>query len=260
MIRFKGLRPVFYPECCLSFPAVSRVKEELSLFGPDVIHVVTEFGIGYAGMRAARELSIPLVMSYHTNLDQYLKYFRFPHLKKTAEAYLRWFHSFPLVNLCPSRDTIRQLHAQGYERLGLWTRGIDTVQYSPARRSEELRKKLGGENRLIFLYAGRMSAEKGLHILTESIRLVNETVPDRILFVFTGDGPLLPELKALDLPKPCSPAFRPGKRWRRSTQAATHLSSRPARKPSGTWRWRRWQADFPSSAATGEELPTFPGT
>ena len=42
-----------------------------SRFRPDVVHVATEFSLGIAGVKAARQLGIPIVASAHTDYDQY---------------------------------------------------------------------------------------------------------------------------------------------------------------------------------------------
>ncbi|MCI7191393.1 MAG: glycosyltransferase [Lachnospiraceae bacterium] len=71
-------------------------------FKPDLIHVVTEFTIGNEGLRIARETGIPLVTSFHTNIDQYLQYFHAKLLEKPVKAYFKNFHSQALLTLCPS--------------------------------------------------------------------------------------------------------------------------------------------------------------
>lgn len=198
--RFKGIRPVIYPECRLCFPPHGKIMELLQDFQPDVIHVVTEQGIGYSGLKAARELGIPLVMSYHTNYDKYLEFYNLTRLSKPIWAYVRWFHNFALKNLCPSENTLLELKGRGFQNLGIWTRGIDTNRFSPSFYSQELREALGGRDKTVFLYVGRMAKEKGLDTLAESLRLVNEQHGDQVLFVFTGDGPYLEPLKALNIP------------------------------------------------------------
>ncbi|MCI7042299.1 MAG: glycosyltransferase [Lachnospiraceae bacterium] len=91
-------------------------------FKPDLIHVVTEFTIGNEGLRIARETGIPLVTSFHTNIDQYLQYFHAKLLEKPVKAYFKNFHSQALLTLCPSRQTYHQLKEQGYTHLDIWSR------------------------------------------------------------------------------------------------------------------------------------------
>ena len=40
-------------------------------FKPDIVHIHTEFGIGFSGVSAARLLKIPYVYTMHTMYDEY---------------------------------------------------------------------------------------------------------------------------------------------------------------------------------------------
>lgn len=197
--RFKGITPSIYPECRLVFPQYSKVIEILSTFKPDLVHIATELGIGYCGLRASRELGLPVVMSYHTNYDKYLEYYNLIYLSKPIWSYVRWFHSFASVNLCPSYNTIRELTQRGFQGLDIWTRGIDMNAFSPTHYSDSVRDELGGRNKTVFLYVGRIAKEKGLDTLAASILKVNEKYKDDIMFVFTGDGPYLEELVSMNI-------------------------------------------------------------
>ncbi|MPM19423.1 GDP-mannose-dependent alpha-mannosyltransferase [bioreactor metagenome] len=209
VLRFKGFRPYVNPSSRLAFPAHGQVLSALEAFRPDLVHIVSELGIGYAGLRAARQLKLPLVMSYHTNFDQYLRYYDFPQLEKLYWKYMAWFHSFPARNLCPSTDTMRQLEARGFPQLELWSRGVDLSIFSPSRRSEELRRSLGGgEDRVLFLYAGRLSREKGLDTLAKAIRVFHGWYGDRAGFVFAGDGPYMEHMNGLELPNAVFTGFQ----------------------------------------------------
>ncbi len=229
VVRYRGIHPVFYPECCLAFPNPVEIRARLEAFAPDVIHVVTEFGIGYAGLKAARELDIPLVMSYHTNIDKYLTFYHLPHLVRPLNAYMKWFHSFARLNLCPSEDTKRRLREQGMENLDVWSRGIDASHFSPDKRSESLRQSLGAKDRLIFLYTGRISAEKGLDTLMESIRIINKRHGDSAMFVLTGDGPYTRTLQEMNIPNVAFTGFLSGE-----ALARMYASSDAFVFPSGT--------------------------
>jgi len=71
----------------------------------------------------------------------------------------------------------------------IWSRGVDTTKFNPEYRNEHLRQQLGGSDKLLFLYVGRISAEKEIDTLLESIKLSNEKIGDKVNFVFTGLGP-----------------------------------------------------------------------
>ena len=47
-----------YPDVQWAFPRLRDVVEDLSRFRPDVVHVATEFSLGIAGVKAARQLGM----------------------------------------------------------------------------------------------------------------------------------------------------------------------------------------------------------
>ncbi|MDR1575210.1 MAG: glycosyltransferase, partial [Treponema sp.] len=94
LYRFKGLKTWLSPESRLAFPAFWEINEICDDFKPDLIHVSTELGIGFRGMRYAVTRDLPLVMSYHTNYGKYLRYFDLEPLKPLLEKYLSWFYCF----------------------------------------------------------------------------------------------------------------------------------------------------------------------
>lgn len=200
VVRFPSVPFALYPQVRLALPAQAALQRQLREFDPDLVHIVTEFGMGYSGLKAARQLHLPVVMSYHTNFDQYLSHYGLTFLEESLWQYMKWFHSFAEKNFCPSENTLRKLSFRGVENLAVWSRGIDRARFSPDFRSEALRRELGGGDALLYLYVGRISAEKGIDVYARSIRMFNERHQARARFVFTGDGPYLQTLRELNLP------------------------------------------------------------
>jgi Glycosyltransferase len=196
VIRIKGIRPSIYPQSRVCVPSYLIEKEHIDNFAPDLIHITTELGIGLLGLRYARKHHIPVVMSYHTNFDQYLKFYKIESFEPLLTKYMLWFHSFAKVNLCPSKQTLLELQEKGFQNLDIWSRGVDTNSFSPTFRNEETRRELCADpSKKLFLYTGRISAEKGLDVLLESIKAVNKQYTNTH-FVFTGDGPFLETIKS----------------------------------------------------------------
>ncbi|NGM84641.1 glycosyltransferase family 1 protein [Paenibacillus sp. 7124] len=229
VVRFKGFTPHIYPDCRLAFPPYPKVLEQLSDFKPDVVHIVTELGVGWSGLRAARALNLPIVMSYHTSFDKYLQFYHMQYLSKALWAYMRRFHSFAQVNLAPSRSTMQVLARHGITNLDLWPRGIDLERFHPGNYSPELREEMGITNEVVFLYVGRIAVEKGLQTLADSIMHVNRRYGREVKWVFTGDGPYLPELVAQRIPNAIFTGSRRG-----DELAAIYASADAFVFPSGT--------------------------
>jgi glycosyltransferase involved in cell wall biosynthesis len=210
VFRFKGVAAPLSPKSRLAFPAFWAIDEICDNFKPDIIHVTTELGIGFRGMRYAITRNIPLVMSFHTDYFKYLKYHNLEFARPLLEKYLAWFYRFSASTLAPSRNTLGELLRKGYRNLKLWSRGIDTVCFNPGFRNEELRKT-AGQGRFIFLYAGRLSAEKNLDMLLYSAREIERRFPGKAAFVFTGDGPYAGIIQKSSLPNAFLTGFKRGK-------------------------------------------------
>lgn len=194
--RFKGFQVPFAPNSrlAITLPFHAEIKRKVQEFRPDIIHIVTEFTMGQEGLRIAKETGIPVVMSYHTNIEQYLEYFHAKLLEKPVRNYFYKFHSHALLNLCPSAQTLEQLKAQNYQNLDIWSRGVDTSLYSPEKGHGKWRSLLGND-KFICLYVGRLSFEKGLDYYLEAIQALNKRFGDDFLFVFAGDGPYREKLE-----------------------------------------------------------------
>ncbi|MDR1099883.1 MAG: glycosyltransferase family 1 protein [Treponema sp.] len=187
--RFRGIKTSLSPESCLAFPRGREIFDLCDQFRPDLVHVVTELGIGYRGLKYARSRRLPLVMSYHTDYCTYLRFFHLDFFRPLAEKYLAWFYRSAHKILAPSRHTLEQLFHKQYKNLGLWSRGIDTENFNPRFRSRKWRQRLGIDNKFVFLYVGRLSPEKGLDMLIHAIGEIESRFPGKAAFVFTGGGP-----------------------------------------------------------------------
>jgi glycosyltransferase involved in cell wall biosynthesis len=193
--RFPGIRLGISPESCLAFPKKREIIGLCDSFAPDLVHVATEFGIGYKGLKYAVSRDAPLIMSSHTDYCKYLKFHNLNVFEPAVEKYLKWFYSFSDKTLVPSEHSRKQLELKGYKNLGIWSRGIDTGKFNAGFRSTEVRNGLGTGDKFAFLYVGRLSAEKGLHMLLHAIGEINNLFPGRAVFIFTGDGPYADNIK-----------------------------------------------------------------
>jgi glycosyltransferase involved in cell wall biosynthesis len=190
-----GLAFPFYPECKIAVPGYSDISARLDKFAPDVVHLVTEFSMGLYGLKYALSRGLPLVSSYHTNIPQYLSYYGFSFLSEAAWKYMRWFHNKCAINYCPSRDTMDLLVKNGILNLAIWDRGVDTSHFSPLKREQSFKSRLGAGSRTVLLYVGRLAAEKDLDVLMSAFRTVRLHNKD-VHLVITGSGPLEASLRS----------------------------------------------------------------
>ncbi len=189
-----GLPFPFYPELKFNFfrPLFMRKLDE---FRPDIIHLVDPVILGATGLAAARFFNVPLVSSYHTNLAAYCEHFGFSLLTRPMWSYNRFVHSQCSLTFCPSPSTAAMLRLEGFERLRIWPRGVDTTIFKPELRSSALRASWLGEEdskKTVLLYVGRVSWEKNLRLLVQAYRDMDHR---NCHLVIVGEGPASLEMQ-----------------------------------------------------------------
>ncbi len=174
----------------LGLPAGARLKKFWREERPDLVHVATEGPLGSSAITAARALGIPVTSSFHTNFHAYTKHYRFGPLRGLVLAWLRHVHNRTRRTFAPTAELCAELAALGFRDVALLSRGVDTWQFHPARRSEVLRRQWGAEpDDPVVIHAGRMAAEKNYPLVFRCHAAMRAANP-RCRFVCVGDGPL----------------------------------------------------------------------
>jgi glycosyltransferase involved in cell wall biosynthesis len=181
----------FYPELRVAAPRAS-MRHIIEEFQPDLLHLFEPSLLGIGGIYYAQVLHIPLVISYHTNLPAYLRYYRLGFLQSATWKLMRIRHGRADLNLCTSTPMMEELAQHNIDRLALWERAVDAQRFHPSRRSAEMRSTLtqGEPQKPLLLYVGRLCAEKNI----ASLRAVLQAIPDLRLAI-VGDGPIRGELE-----------------------------------------------------------------
>src|ERR1700679_3361151 len=180
-----------YRELRVALPRAS-MRAKLKAFDPDVIHVFEPVLLGWGGVYYSQVLKVPLVISSHTNIAAYLRYYRLGMAGGLVWYLMRERHRRAQLNLATSTVTLHDLKKHGIRNLALWERAVDSHLFRPDARTAEMRNRLsGGEpDKPLLLYVGRLSAEKEVTKLRDVIRAVPEA---RLAIV--GDGPVRHELE-----------------------------------------------------------------
>lgn len=186
-----------YPDIRLAAPLYGRVRDVARRFQPDVVHCQTEFVLGRLGQRAAAELGVPLVSSYHTDFSRYTESYRLSWLRPRVTRYIARFHARCERVYTPSEPARDDLHRMGIENVEVWGRGVDDTQFHPAHRDERMRAGLAESSTFLFLHVGRLAAEKNVELILSAFagfRASHPDIPARL--VVAGAGPSLPALRA----------------------------------------------------------------
>ncbi len=185
-----GLPIPGYPQLRFGLPARRRLSELWQENRPDLVHVVTEGPLGATAVSAARELQIPVSSSFHTNFHAYMREYNQGWLGGIVLAWLRRVHNRTQLTLAPTVELCRELAAEGFQNLGVFSRGVDLEVFHPRHRSLDLRRKWGADEETpVVLHVGRLAPEKNYPLLFETYRAMKRANP-RCVFVLVGDGPL----------------------------------------------------------------------
>src|SRR5262249_38419516 len=141
---------------------LSAVKQKVSNFRADVIHITGPSDVGMLGALVADQLKIPLVASWHTNVHEYAKQRALP-LLKLLPANIRlivaeWiqsvslrliarFYKIPRVLFAPNPELIRLMETLTGKPCYPMGRGVDLNLFSPRRRTRH-------DGEFVFGYVG----------------------------------------------------------------------------------------------------------
>jgi len=179
-----------YKEVRVGLPEPFKLRARWLKKRPDAIYVATESPLGKSALKAANALGIPVATGFHTNFHQYMEQYRLGGLQPVAMAYLKKFHQRADCTLTPSRDVMDKLQAEGFDKVKLLGRGVDTVLYAPGKRSENLRSEWGARpGTPVAIMVGRVAAEKNFDLAMATFEQMRQAVPD-VQCVVVGDGPL----------------------------------------------------------------------
>jgi glycosyltransferase involved in cell wall biosynthesis len=176
-------------------PAQFKLKNALQSYKPDVIHIATEGPLGWSALWAAQKLNIPVTSSFHTNFHHYSHHYKLSMIKNLITRYLRKFHNQTLITLVPTSQLKKELHRKKFNNLVLWSRGVDTQLFHPARRKETIRAQWGLKSTdLALIYVGRLALEKNIQLVLKTYHALSKTISNAKL-ILVGDGPLYQEIK-----------------------------------------------------------------
>jgi len=187
-----------YPELTVFYPPFLQMLDRCYNEGYTHIHAETPGPMGLAALGIARTLGLPFSGTYHTALPQTFRSITGDAgMEETIWRYLAWFYSQMAAVYVPSEATGRDLVGKGVDpgkiRVQKW--GVDTKRFHPSKGNGFLSRTRGvSPDSLKLLYVGRVSKEKNLHILVETIRKAAALRDDFVLAV-VGDGPYLDEMQ-----------------------------------------------------------------
>ena len=181
-ISMKKLIPMAVPK--------KYLEPLLEGFAPDVIHLASPIFLGHYVARIARKAGIPTVSVYQTDIAGFARHYGLTIAHNTLKKWVSRIHQASDITLAPSKWACRDLEQSGVKNVRLWKRGVDLVNFTPARRDESLRSNIaGGKEKLIIGYVGRIANEKRI----DDLKILDQQ--GDIQLVIVGDGPAAPRIK-----------------------------------------------------------------
>ncbi|MGT2649406.1 glycosyltransferase family 4 protein [Streptococcus troglodytae] len=168
----------------------------------DIIHTQTEFSLGILGKMVGKALRIPVIHTYHTQYEDYVRYIANGKLIRPSmvKYIVRGFLNDLDGVICPSRIALNLLDGYSVKiPKRIIPTGIDLREYERPDISQEdiaeLREKWAIANdETVLLSLSRVSYEKNIQALLANMPKILSNNPKVKLFI-VGDGPYLEELK-----------------------------------------------------------------
>ena len=200
------VRSSWRPMCSGPSRSTADLVADMRQFQPQVVHLATEFAMGYPGLRASKALGLPIIASSHTDYEAYARpYGRWlVTAVRPGWAYMRWFYRHAHKVLCPTRVTRRISMPAACMHTGIWTRGVNAEEFNPRFRSDAWRARFGvGPNDALVTFVGRIAPEKNLEMLLDAWQRL-APVRGNAQLTLVGDGLLVESIRRRDTFPACT--------------------------------------------------------
>ncbi|MFO7594530.1 MAG: glycosyltransferase [Pseudomonadota bacterium] len=178
----------------MRFGKVMALMERLHELAPDLIHIQTPFIAHYAGIRLARRLGVPTVLTYHTYFEEYLYYY----IRFLPRSLLRWSVRHYSRRQCSQVDAVvvptkafdAVLDSYGVSgKRHINPTGIDLTRFAHGGDGADFKHQRGiAPSRPNLIFVGRIVHEKNIDFLLRVVANIKHTIPE-ILFTIAGEGP-----------------------------------------------------------------------
>lgn len=175
-----------YPEIRLALWPGAKVGQALRDFAPDAIHLPTEGPLGWAARRWCLSQNQAFTTAYHTKFPEYI-HARWRVPLGLSYGVMRRFHGASSCIMVATQGIEDELARRGFDRIGRWSRGVDTELFKPRPDCKQADGPWGDLPRPIYLYVGRVAVEKNIQAFLDL------DLPGSKVVV--GDGPQLEDLR-----------------------------------------------------------------
>lgn len=171
------------------FPGRS-IFEKVANFKPEIVHVHHAMHIGYFARLIADKYKIPLVFTFHTDVDRYAQ----KYAELLPKNLRKWFVENAIYNFCKKVDFLIAPSFFIEKRLQQKMPFIETatvqspvagIKRTKMAKVEIIEKLKLPKDKKILVTVSRLGSEKNLKVLIESIKYLSE----KYFLVLVGSGP-----------------------------------------------------------------------
>lgn len=191
---FKAREFKQYPDYRMALSLSKRKDELLRQNDVQIIHTHGVAFMGLKAMMSSNVLKLPILLHFHTWVNEATPYFPVNVDPKFMETLL-WMYLKPMCRrsdgvAAPSQNAITELRKivpdMAYTD---WVfPGIETEIFNPNVKGDSVREKHGLRDNEIILHVGRVSEEKNLGLVLEAMQILRNKRPNAKLLV-VGTGP-----------------------------------------------------------------------
>lgn len=213
VIRIPAIRNVNGTDFSLNLPMPGLLSKFFEEYKPDICHAHHPFLIGDMALRLCGQFQVPLVFTYHTMFEWYTDYFGLdnPAIRKFVVRLAAGYANLCDQIIVPSESIERVLKKRKIKTpIAVVPTGVDVVRFLKGKR-KTFRKKLGiPDNAFVLGHLGRLSKEKNLDFLTDSVISFLRKNPEAV-FLVIGKGSAQDEMeKKIHRARVCSQVYFPG--------------------------------------------------
>jgi phosphatidylinositol alpha 1,6-mannosyltransferase len=181
-------------------PFLTRYRDlalaELGSFKPDLLHITGPGDVGILGAWVAHGLRVPLVASWHTNLQEYAQKRLYRSLQWLPEnlrrsisyqaeagsmAALMLFYGMGRLLMAPNQETVDLLAQRTGKPAVLMGHGVDVERFHPRHRARH-------DGPFTLGYVGRITPEKNVRAFVAMEQLLVKLGMQNFRFVLVGRG------------------------------------------------------------------------
>ena len=182
----------------LHWACPKSARERLKAFRPTLFHIAVPDIAGYKALKLAESWGVPVVASYHTRYDTYLRFYGLGLFERLGPALHAEFLQSRAARLSALGSRWRRSSARMASRRmwrsgrAAWTASL----FSPAKRDMAWRRSLGIlDDEVAISFAGRLVKEKNTAVF---MRVMNALAEKglKVKPLVIGDGPEMTTMKA----------------------------------------------------------------